>query len=123
MTTTARREAECQECREVRELATKTECYRCYRARKRSDEAGRVVDHHNPGLRREHQKLLDGFHKIMSGARALGLSQADTLRVRGFIAPYVAPVQWALSGELGPEHELQSDVHVHQSDLDSHEDE
>jgi hypothetical protein len=112
---TQRREAECQECHEVRELATREECFRCYRARKRAEEAGPVVDRHNPGLRKEHQKLLNGFHKIMSGAQTLGLTQADTLRLRAFIAPYVAPVQWALSGEAVNSKPV---VHVHRFDAD-----
>src|SRR5687768_17566590 len=113
MSSDQRRVALCESCGETRGLATTTECFRCYRARKRA-ESSPAVDRHNPGLRREHQKLLTGYHKVMSGLIDLKADRERVLRIRQEIAPLVEPVEWALSGERRERERDDQNVHVHQ---------
>ena len=82
----------------------------CYRARRRAQE--RAVDRNNPGLRREHLRMVKGWSNLMASLGELRVTREDALRIRDIAAPYVAPVSEFLS--IGREREL-SDVHVHGS--------
>lgn len=76
-----RREDGCLNCGEVREIAAYGLCFRCYRRKDRAkDRQFAAVDHHNPGLRKEHQKLLRGFTSVMVGFSNLGVSKSDVWR-------------------------------------------
>jgi hypothetical protein len=67
----AREIAACMNCREPRELAAHGLCFKCYRAEVREQQ----VDRHNPALRKEHTRLLNGFAKLMGGLEAVKVSK------------------------------------------------
>jgi hypothetical protein len=83
----------CINCGEEREIAAHGLCFKCYRKKERDDDrkfAG--VDRHNPGLNKEHTKLLRGFTQVMVGLSDLGVSEADVLSVRRILEPYLVLV-------------------------------
>ena len=88
--TQPRRIARCEECGESREMATKHECFACYRSRKRAED--QPIDRHNPGLRREHQKLLKGYANLITALYQLRIARPHVVQIRDLVAPYLAPV-------------------------------
>jgi hypothetical protein len=88
-----RRTDGCLNCGEVREMASHGLCFKCYRREKRAgDSESPTVDRHNPGVRREHTKILRGFNRVMAGLGDLGVSKALVLEIRRLIEPYLSPV-------------------------------
>ena len=83
----------CLNCGETREIAAHGLCYMCYRRQDRShDRLASVADRHNPGIRREHKKILRGFTSVMGGLGDLGVSREEVLLIRTILEPYLGPV-------------------------------
>ena len=70
----------------------------CQRSRMRLIRE-REVDQHNPGLRKEQDKLLGGLVAAMRGLRQIGFSEAEMMAVREMAAPYLRSVEHILTGE------------------------
>ena len=113
----------CINCGEIREIAGKHLCFKCYRQKERADDRKfGGVDHHNPGIRREHKKLFRGFTSVMVGLSDLGVSNADVLRIRRIIDGYLSPIAKFLTpalvsedagAEVNSEHESGMQFTVH----------
>lgn len=59
-----RRLGSCMNCGEEREMAAFGLCFKCYRREDRAkDRMFAAVDRRNPGIRREHKKLVPGIHR------------------------------------------------------------
>jgi hypothetical protein len=71
-------------------MATKHECFACSRARKRAQES--PIDRHNPGIRRDHQKLVEGVREFNDGAISTADRQTTVLQIRDLVTPYLAPI-------------------------------
>jgi hypothetical protein len=100
-----RRRNHCLNCGELRELAAHGLCFTCYRREDRArDREFASIDLHNPGIRREHQKLFRGFSGVMIGLSSLGVSKDDALEIRRIIAPYLGPIEKFLAP--APEREV-----------------
>jgi len=83
----------CTNCGEIREIAAHGLCFKCYRRNDRAgDRAFATVDRHNPAIRQEHKKLFRGFTGLMVCLSDLGVSDADVLRIREIINPYLGPI-------------------------------
>jgi hypothetical protein len=83
----------CLNCGEIREMAAHGLCFKCYRREDRADDRRfAAVDRHNPGLRKEHKKMLRGFMTVMGGLSDLGVQKSDVLTIRRMLDPYVAPI-------------------------------
>ena len=99
----------CLNCGEVREIAAHGLCFKCYRREDRAKEqkfAG--TDRHNPGVRKEHKKMLRGFASVMAGLSDLGVSLTDVLAIRRALEPYLLPISSFLA--LAPDGEENSSV-------------
>jgi hypothetical protein len=83
----------CTNCGEIREIAAHGLCFKCYRRNDRAgDRAFASVDRHNPAIRQEHKKPFRGFTGLMVDLSNLGVSDADVLRIREIINPYLGPI-------------------------------
>lgn len=83
----------CMNCGEVREIAAHGLCFACYRRQERADDRRfAAVDRHNPGLRKEHKKMLRGFMNVMGGLSDLAVQKNDVLTIRRMLDPYIAPI-------------------------------
>lgn len=92
----------CLNCGEVREIAAHGLCFRCYRKDERAEERKFApVDRHNPGIRREHEKLFRGFISVMTGLAALGVQHPDVLAIRRVLSPYLELIQQFLDVSAG----------------------
>ncbi len=81
----------CLNCGETREMAAHRLCFKCYRREGRADDRQfAMVDPHNPGLRKEHKRMLRGFTNVMAGLSDLGVQKDDVLKIRRMLDPYVA---------------------------------
>jgi hypothetical protein len=81
----------CLNCGETREMAAHGLCFKCYRREDRADDRKfALTDPHNPGLRKEHKKMLRGFTNVMAGLSDLGVQKDDVLKIRRMLDPYVA---------------------------------
>ena len=88
-----RRTDGCLNCGETREIAAHGLCFACYRRNKRAADNQFIRgDRHNPGVRREHKKLLRGFASVICGLADLGATTEDVLAIRRIIEPYLEPV-------------------------------
>jgi hypothetical protein len=88
----------CLNCGEVREMAAHGLCFACYRREERAgDRRAAGVDRHNPGVRREHKKILRGFTGVLAGLSDLGVSRNDVLEIRKILDPYVESVRYFLA--------------------------
>ncbi len=88
-----RKMAECLNCREIKKMAAHGLCYQCYRRDERAEENKFAIrDRHNPGIRREHQKMLRAFAAVMIGLGHLGVQRSDVLAIRRMLEPYVEPI-------------------------------
>jgi hypothetical protein len=117
-----RRKARCEECEQVKEMATTSECFACYRRRKRAEEAERnYPDLHNPGVRREHTRLLKGYSRLIGALADLKVGKEDLDEIRGVLAPYLTLLVEA--GLISPVNSEPVAVHVHWQDDELSEDE
>lgn len=83
----------CINCGETREIAAYGLCFKCYRREERADDRQFTgVDQHNPGIRKEHKKLLRSFTAVMVGLSDLGVGAGDVARIRQIIDPYLEPI-------------------------------
>jgi hypothetical protein len=99
-----RRSDGCINCGEVREIAAHRLCYTCYRQAERARGRQRTsVDWHNPGVRREHKKLIRAFAAVIAGLSDLGVSRDDIITIREVIDPYLAPIAKFLALAAEPE--------------------
>jgi hypothetical protein len=99
----------CLNCGEVREIAAHGLCFKCYRREDRANERKfAATDRHNPGVLKEHKKMLRGFASVMSGLSDLGVSRPDVLAIRRALEPYLLPISSLLA--LAPESEENSSV-------------
>jgi hypothetical protein len=94
----------CVNCGEVREIAAHGRCFKCYRRKDReADREFAYVDRHNPGVRREHTRVLRGFTSVLSGLGELGVSQNEVMVIRRMLEPYLALVSKFLVPEVAPD--------------------
>ncbi len=106
----------CRNCEETREIAAYGLCFKCYRRDERvKDRQFALADRHNPGLRREHKKLLRAFTNVMVGLADLGVSRTDVLAIREILQFYLDPIATFLAptlreneGPVNREQELKS---------------
>jgi hypothetical protein len=119
----------CVKCGETREIAARGLCFRCYRSAERAaDRQFTYVDRHNPGVRREHIKLLRGFTNVMIGLSELGVPQSEVMAIRRLIDPYLCLIAEFLVSEealvagtaaVNGEHDFGTQFTVH---MPSHQD-
>jgi hypothetical protein len=99
----------CLNCGEVREIAAHGLCFKCYRREDRANERKfAATDRHNPGVLKEHKKMLRGFSSVMGGLSDLGVSRTDVLAIRRSLEPYLLPISSFLA--LAPDDEENSSV-------------
>ena len=88
----------CLNCGEVREIAAHGLCFKCYRREDRANERKfAATDRHNPGVLKEHKKMLRGFASVMGGLSDLGVSRTDVLAIRRALEPYLLPISSLLA--------------------------
>lgn len=86
----ARSEVVCINCQRKREHAAHGLCFECYRREERDRKEARVlVDRHSPGIRRDEKKFIAAYAALMCVLSDLHLSDADIVRVRGVVVPYL----------------------------------
>jgi hypothetical protein len=86
----------CLTCNEMKAIAARGLCYKCYRAEERSRERA-TPDRHNPGMRREHKKILKAFSSIMVGLADMGCVRDDIFDIRKILQPYLEPIEQYLN--------------------------
>lgn len=86
-----RKAKSCVNCGETREMVNDTLCSQCYQKNIGAAKAS-TVDRHNPGLRREDQKLLRGYMNALLGLSEIGVQRADLLKIVKIIEPYLVLV-------------------------------
>jgi hypothetical protein len=90
-----RQTGRCINCGDERGIVAFGLCGKCYQRDVRV-----LPDRHTPGIRREHRKLFRGLASVMCGLGDLGVSRAETIRVRVMLEPYLRPIADFLSCKL-----------------------
>lgn len=98
----ARKIVQCEDCGEERELAGGGLCFRCYQQRRRADDS-RYVDRHNPSIRKEHERLSRGFHRMIGMFADLRVGKEDVFYIRRRLEPYLSPISDILSPPREPD--------------------
>lgn len=84
----------CTECGRVSLMANKHLCFRCYRRviRASKKSGGQIEDRHTPFVKREHNRLMEGFTLLTKAFTKLSYSPQDIGESLRIASKYLEPL-------------------------------